>query len=383
MTGAGPPRILVLSYWNLNHSAFGGGTRVLALMRALGSRGVLCQPAPAHPDFSSVTVPWNLGRRKRAGINWGMFNYFLPSNRRKARAAIRTLRPALIVHTSMWTHAVTRGMRGLPPMVLDAHDVNASAIAERYGPRHPATRAVLAWEKKTARAMDHVFACSERDRAAFESMYGLSQGKVTVVPNGVDLSAYGKEPQGISADDERWIAGRRLLLFMGKLDYQPNREALDFLDRTVMPALDQGAPGAYCLIVVGGAAPEGSFHPAIRFAGRVPEVIPFIRRADICLSPIFSGSGTRLKILEYLAARKPVVSTPKGAEGLELRNGRDLLLAEPGEFAQAIQRLEQDPPLARRCADSGHEQVSLHYTWSSSQARWRRAMEPWIQWENG
>ncbi|MBP7275037.1 MAG: glycosyltransferase [Kiritimatiellae bacterium] len=369
-------RVLVLSYWNLNSPAFGGGTRIMALLRSLGPRAVLCQPAPRHPDVESRTYAIDLGRRKRAGINWGMFNGFLPFNRRTIRRAIREIRPAVIVHTSMWTHAVTRGMRGLPPMMLDAHDVNAVAIAERYGPWHGATRLVRRWESRTVRDMTHVFACSSRDREDFIRMYGVSASSVSVVPNGVEIETGAVAVPALPARAEQAVGGRHPLLFMGKLDYQPNREALDFLSRRLMPELEAAAPGVFCLLVVGGPVPEGEFHPAIIFSGRVPSVAPWLARAEICLAPIFSGSGTRLKILEYMAARKPVIATPKGAEGIEATPGRDLLLAEQDRFAEGVLRLHGDPDLARRVADAGRALVALRYSWDASRELWMRVIGP-------
>ena len=325
MSADDPPRVLVLSYWNLNTPAFGGGTRIRALIRALGARAVLCQPAPSHPEVETRSYPFDLGRRKRAGINWGMFNGFLPFNRGSMRRAIREIHPALIVHTSMWTHAATRGMRGLPPMVLDAHDVNAEAIAERYGRTHWATRMVRGWEARTVRDMAHVFACSAKDRELFIRRYELPSAAVSVVPNGVDIESSAAALGTLDPDADRAIGNRCPLLFMGKLDYQPNREALDFLHGEVMPQLEKAAPGVFCLLVVGGPVPGGSFHPSILFAGRVPSVAPWLNRSAMGLAPIFSGSGTRLKILEYMAARKPVIATPKGAEGIDAAPGHDLL----------------------------------------------------------
>ena len=373
-----PARVLALSYWNLNDPAFGGGIRIMALLQALGPRATLCQPRPAHPTITSEPFPHDWGRRKRGGINWGMFNAFIPANRRAIRRAIRKIQPALIVHTSMWTHAATRGMNGLPPMVLDAHDVNAMAIAERYGNRHWITRMVQRWERETVRAMQHVFACSPNDQENFIRLYGLAPDRVTVVPNGVFVD----EPRGDAAalpmETERAIGGRRPLLFLGKLDYQPNREALDFLSDRVLPALERAAPGRFCVVVVGGPVPAASFHPAMIFAGRVPSVDPWIQRAAMCLAPIFSGSGTRLKILEYMAAGKPVIATPKGAEGIEAQHGRDLWLAEPESFADAILHLERDPQLARHCAEAGRDLVFRKYSWKASQALWTGVMGQWL-----
>ena len=101
----------------------------------------------------------------------------------------------------------------------------------------------------------------------------------------------------------------------------------------------------------------------------------FLRRADICLSPTFTGSGTRLKNLEYMAAARPVVSTPKGAEGLDAVAGRDLVIAEPESFARAILNVADAPARARDMGLSGYRFVKERYDWRHSiQPLWRERL---------
>ncbi len=86
--------------------------------------------------------------------------------------------------------------------------------------------------------------------------------------------------------------------------------------------------------------------------------------------PLRIGGGTRLKILEAMAMGKPVVSTSVGCEGLEMVEGRDLLVAnQPEEFAQAVLRLFRDPPLMTRIGKAGHRVVRETYGWDQIAAR--------------
>ncbi|MBU1909007.1 MAG: hypothetical protein KJ726_03075, partial [Verrucomicrobia bacterium] len=139
---------LVLSYWNVNRPVTGGLRRVTALLEALGPDLILCQPEPAHPRYETVTYHTNWARTGE-GINWGLFNLFLPEPARVARAALREARPGLVVLTSVWTAWPVR--RTPLPMVLDAHDALGTAIAERYGRLHPFTLLVRRWERRVAR----------------------------------------------------------------------------------------------------------------------------------------------------------------------------------------------------------------------------------------
>ena len=368
--------VLVLSYWNLNQAAFGGARRIEALLRLLGDRVVLCQPAPAHPVLDGAAFTPDLGRRKR-GINWGMFNFFLPGPAALARRLLRERKPALVVATSIWAFAPFRGLDDSIPVVLDAHDVNAAVLGQRFGPRHPFTRLVEAWERRVARRVRHIFACSEIDRDLFLTRYNLPPDRVSVVPNGTEIG--GAAPGPIDPAVEARLEGARtVLLFMGKLDYQPNAEALRFLADTVMPALERARPGDFRLLVVGGPVPAGRFPDSFVFTGRVPEVPPYLARADLCLAPLFSGGGTRLKILEYMGAAKPVVATPKAAEGLDAVSGRDCALAEPGDFAAAVLRLADDPAAAASLGQGGLARVRESFSWDASRARWARVLGAYL-----
>ncbi len=370
-------KVLVLSYWNLNQAWFGGATRIHALLRVLGDSVTLLQPGPAHPHWPSVTYRPDFGRKK-VGINWGMFNFLWPVTWWRTRRWIKRDRPAVVVATSIWTFFPLHGLRQCPPVVLDAHDVLGNAIAERYGDRHFFTRCVRAYERRAVTRMAHVFACSELDRQAFIAQYGLAAERVTTVPNGVEATVW-REARTTLADvdsalDQR-LAGRTTLFFMGKLDYQPNQEALEFLLEDCMPLLEQAAPGKYQLVVCGGPRPHRAPAPTVHFTGRVPDIRPYVLAADLCLAPIFSGSGTRLKILEYMAAGKPVVSTAKGAEGLEGLTPQHIRIAERAAFAATIMEWA-GTPAATQAGQIARDWVAQHYDWQVVAQGWRRVLAP-------
>ena len=370
----------VLSYWNLNEAATGGVRRVNALLDAIGKNVVLCQPGPPHPVYDTACLPRDWGRRK-SGINWGLFNFFRLANAALVRQVVAERHPAVIVLTSIWTFFPLRRLRGIP-LVLDAHDVLAAAMEERYGAKHPFTLIVAAWERRVARRMDHLFTCSEADRARFISRYQVPADRVSVVPNGVEVSAHdradlSKAPPAVASA----LGTARVLFFMGKLSYEPNARGLAFLNDDLMPELERRAPGRYKLVVTGGPAPPRRMHPSIVFAGAVSdaELAALMKRADICLSPTFSGGGTRLKILEYMAARKPVVTTPKGMEGLECLNGRELVVADAEHFPDAVEDLVRNPARAQALADAAHRLVTTCYDWTTSiRPLWRKGLSPWV-----
>jgi glycosyltransferase involved in cell wall biosynthesis len=365
-------KALLLSYWNVSDPAFGGGRRINALIDALPGQVVLCQPGSPHPACESVTYRTDFGRRKR-GINWGMFNFLWPANARLVRSLVERRRPPVIIMTSMWNYFPLRALKGVP-IVLDAHDVNAIAVGERLGDRHPFTCLVRAWEAYVVRRIDHLFVCSPRDREQFMARYGLAPDRVTVAPNGVTLRP---RPPPSDAPGDRPCT----LFFMGKLDYQPNAEGLAFLDSRVMPELERRAPGRFRLVVTGGPVPARPLHPSISCLGVLPdaELRQTLQRADLCLAPIFSGSGTRVKILEYMAAARPVLSTAKGAEGLGCVDGEHLQLAEPDAFAEAILALAQDPARRQRIGEAAWDHVRRNFDWTQAvHVRWHAVLNRWL-----
>lgn len=374
--------VLVLSHWDVSDPSFGGGRRVDALLRTLGRQTVLTQPRSYHPDYSTVPLPIDLGQRK-IGINWGIFNFMVPHNAAVAQGVIRAHSPQLVVFTSIWNRYPTRRFPNVPS-VLDTHDVNAVAIAERFGPQHPFTRMVRAEEKRALEQVDHVFTCSERDREQIIERYGILPHKITVAPNGVDCERFSSDLSCLETDP-LWrsrLAGHCVLFFMGKLDYQPNAAALDFLTRRLMPELERRAPGRFRLLVTGGPVPRGFSAAEVVFSGKVEEsrLNAYLQAADLCLAPVFSGSGTRVKVLEYMAAGRPVVATPKGAEGIQGLPPDTVTICEPEAFASRILALADNPAERERMGTRARAFVAARYDWSVTTAPcWRGVLQRWIR----
>jgi glycosyltransferase involved in cell wall biosynthesis len=114
----------------------------------------------------------------------------------------------------------------------------------------------------------------------------------------------------------------------------------------------------------------------VSLAGVVDDVRPLIASASVSLAPIRVGGGTRLKILEAMALRAPVVATSKGAEGLDVRDGEHLLIADtPEAFADATIRLLKEPGLRERLADNAYQLVREHYDWAVVMPRFLHLVE--------
>lgn len=335
---------VVVSYLDISDNNAGAARRTNALLEALPATPVLVQPRRHHPRCLTAPYPLDLGRRK-IGINWGIFNLFWPRNARVLGAVMEYQMPMFAVCSSLWAVRAVRRYRRIP-ILLDAHNVDAMYMEQQFGRGHPFTRMVRRLEADSLAQVRHVFACSPEDRAAFMDRYGLPGDRITVVPNGVDTTAFDGPPPP-HPPDAFWrerIGGAAAVVFLGKLDYGPNREALEFIRTDLVPALRAAPDRPAKVLILGGPVPSGAYPQEMVFAGPVSQerLAMYLRSSEVSIAPIFSGSGTRLKIIETLAARRPTVTTPKGAEGLGLTPGVQAEIAEPEQFCQAVIDLLRD-----------------------------------------
>ena len=211
------------------------------------------------------------------------------------------------------------------------------------------------WAYSTATAP---IAVSRADAALMQDEFGAT--RVSVVDNGVDVEFF--RPQ---RDVERDPAQ---MLFMGSLDWRPNLDAANILLTEVLPHVRAQVPHATA-VLVGRRPPDWlralvAATPGAELHADVPDVRPFLARCGFLVVPLRIGGGSRLKILEALAAGTPVVSTKVGAEGLELVPGRDFLTAATSEelAGTAVAAIRRSEELAET-ADSGRERVLSRYSW--------------------
>jgi glycosyltransferase involved in cell wall biosynthesis len=282
---------------------------------------------------------------------------------------IETFQPDLvqIEHTYMAEY-----LRKIPPdlerpSILTKHNIDADLALQNYRLADSSVRKVFWWLEWKKMALyepyvDNLFSSvvvmSEVDKAEI-----LRRKKpppvVNVVENGVDTVKL--QPFAPVYDP--------VMLFIGALDYLPNQDAANYLCREIFPLIKKSFQNAGILLVGRKPSPEilGLASEAVEVWGDVPEVEPFYRRASIAVVPLRAGSGSRLKILEAMALGRPVVSTTKGAEGLEIEAGKDFLAADdPAAFAESIKMLFNEPGLYQNISSHARKTVEEKYDWSEA-----------------
>ncbi|MCX7958768.1 MAG: glycosyltransferase family 4 protein [Deltaproteobacteria bacterium] len=248
--------------------------------------------------------------------------------------------------------------------VLVEHNVEF----ERIGISSPAIskkgiKSLRRIEKFACRISDKIVTVSEDDKNKLIGI-GVEREKITVIPHGVDLGNYVnvrgeeiREKLGIPADAV-------VLFFHGVYDYKPNRDALFRIVNSIFTVLRQKGVNAVVL-AAGQNPPQELKREGVYLTGAVENLPDFIDAADICLVPLTGGGGTRLKILEYFAAKKPVLSTAKGIEGINVKDGTEYIKAEKDEdFVKYIAQYQGAKDKFLDIGENGFRFVQ-QYDWSN------------------
>ena len=213
------------------------------------------------------------------------------------------------------------------------------------------------WETYFWRQAKKVVAMSNSDMRAMES---LSSGlDINVVPNGIDVKYFSQKARK-SSDKLR-------ILYVGNFSWLQNIEAVEILVNVVWPEIKKRIPKATLWVVGMNMTDE------IRSLGKradieINEGIPDIRdaynNADILVTPIEGPGGTRLKILEAMASGLPVVTTPVGAEGLGVKDGKEVIIKKNyKDMAKAVIEVLNSPPLATKLGGEAKKFVERNYSW--------------------
>jgi sugar transferase (PEP-CTERM/EpsH1 system associated) len=243
-------------------------------------------------------------------------------------------------------------------MIWQRHyEVQTNAVKQLYLRRQ--WRKMRTFERDACRRFDSVVAVSPEDRDVMQRDYGIEN--VYDIPTGVDIEFF--QPSGSEVTEDH------SLVFTGSMDWLPNEDAIRYFTELIMPLLKQQLPGVKLIVVGRNPSPSlvalSRSDPSIVVTGRVDDVRPYIERAAAYVVPLRIGGGTRLKIFEAMAMEKPVISTSIGAEGLPVRNGVELLLADTAEaFARSVVAVLSDQALARRLGQQAAAEVRKRFGWA-------------------
>jgi len=316
------------------------------------------RPARLWPDrisFFAGSSPYNVIRYRSAGMRKSLKEL----HQRKKFDLVQ------IEFSMMWQYA---DLFPDTPVVLDAHNIeyrNVQQIGSSAG--SPFWRFLYLVEKRRLQAVEELawrncalcFTVSDKEREEIAACIG-NGAKVITAANGVDLERFPFGPRSKSGKN---------ILFLGGMDYTPNLDAATYFLREVFPLIRREEPEARVLLVGRELAKLGELTalPGVEIHESVPEVLPWFYEADLLAVSLRQGAGTRIKVLEAMAAGLPVVSTSKGCEGIAVENGRDILISDSAEkFSAAALCIMRSPETGARLARNARDLVMEHYTWSKA-----------------
>lgn len=343
---------------------------------AVGLEGI-CEVVSLHESrwFKAGSFRATLGyfsTRPRSSVDT-----FDPAVRAAVNRAIEQVKPAVIVASTLGVVEYIPHNLGVPT-VLEQHNCEYAVLRRAVeGTKgrlnrlqaEARWRKFARWEVGVCRSFGAVVMVSEGDRdLLLEAAPGLDN--VHVVPNGVDTEHYSpstRKPE------------KNTLIYNGALTYGANLDAVRFFARDVYPLLARDLPDVRLRVTGrtnGVELGEVADCPGVELTGYVDDIRNELGKAAVCLVTLRQGGGSRLKILEAMAAGVPVVSTSIGIEGIEVENGGHAVVADtPDEIATAIRRVLEDEDLQSHMSQNARALVEERYSWSAIGAEFVRVVE--------
>jgi len=257
------------------------------------------------------------------------------------------------------------------PRVLTVHEPGMVAAAHRGKRSRGLARALLAieqgawsrYERGLIDSAEAVVAFTDEDLEVLKSLsLRASRTRFTTIPFGVEV------PEPIPPRPEDLPP---VVLFIGNYRHPPNLVAVERLVTAIFPEVRRQVPDVQ-LRLIGPNLPPGLQSlegQGIEAPGFVSDLRPHMQEASVIVAPMWTGGGMRVKVLEALASGRPLVSTRLAAAGLDVTDGKELLLADTdGAFADAIVTLLRDPALASDLGGAGREWVGRNSAWGTTVA---------------
>ena len=212
------------------------------------------------------------------------------------------------------------------------------------------------YEPRIARRFDRCLLISETDVAALGSP---RPDNIFINPHGVDFRFFTSTGSGAEESGD--------LVFTGNMSYPPNADAVEWFVRDILPLVRKDVPGARLTVV--GADPSQSVlalaaDAAVEVTGRVPDLRPYLDRAQVAIDPLRVGAGLQNKVLEGMSMGVPMVVTSVANEGIGAEPGRHVLVADtPGDFASAVVALLQDEGLRTTMGQEARRFIVDQWSW--------------------
>jgi polysaccharide biosynthesis protein PslH len=363
-------KVLVLSPFPPRRDAPHGGARWVAgivaslarshrvcllTLRGPGEQGVdpqiseLCELSieiERSPARTSLTRTWRERQRltmTAAGAPGWAVGFSVRAFAAELDQVVAEWQPDVVHIESVVMAQYAQRLDALPVVVVDQDAAESSASMRRFRAR-------------TLRRADAVVAFTNRDRAAIAAL--LPSARIERIPLAVDVPRVALNPVGNGRD----------VLFVGNFMHPPNVAAAKRLAGTIFPPIAAERPDARLVLV--GADPPPSVQAlasdSITVAGRVADLHPLLDAAAVVVAPVSSGGGMRVKALDALVSGKALVASSLALEGLDVRSGEHVLVADDdAAFAEAVVALLDDEPRRAALGRAARAWAETHMEWRS------------------
>lgn len=364
--------LAILSPYAWGRPQFGGQARIFEIAKSLGEKGV-------KVDLYSGDISEQVELRNIEVVYWnelyGLWNY-IPVTRHNAKRLVRrtwhTFRGAKrfkksdviiceLLNTAWHGLVLQKLLRR--PAILDEHNIEWSLVHQTHEKSRYNWRLVKEYENFCWKSFNRIIVTSHDDK---NRVLRGDDTKVSVVPNGVDCQIFTKnEEQRESIRRKYSINDRPILLFMGSFGYFPNVDAVQRIVEEIYPRVKKSNANALFMII--GREADCLTVPSktdFLVPGMVEDVVSHINASDICIAPIRYGSGTRIKILEWMACGKAVIATEKAAEGLEVTHGENIIIENDlVKYDFWISKLLAEPDFKSRIENNASNLVRMKHDW--------------------
>ena len=254
------------------------------------------------------------------------------------------------------------------PLIIVEHNVEYLKFKDQGKPIY-FTYLLKGIEKFACKLADKIVVFSKIDKDHLINLYDIQENKIEIINPYLDLDVFNYSTRDAAVVRNKYRVDEGMILtFLGNLEYIPNITAVKYISEQIYPAIIQRYADTKFLII--GQSYEHILkykRENIIFTGYLDRssLIHHLSASDIVIVPIDSGSGVRIKILEAAACSKPVVSTKKGAEGLNFIDSKEIVLTDnvDEKFVASIIRLIEDKELRRKIGENAREKVEKEYNW--------------------
>jgi glycosyltransferase involved in cell wall biosynthesis len=208
---------------------------------------------------------------------------------------------------------------------------------------------------------DRIFAVSEEDAYCLEKIYSINPNKIDIIPNGVDIRKFHIINENKDNLKKKLnLQKKKIILFSGS-KHIPNIEALKLIQKMAdkLSHIDD----KIVFLIAGGIGEGYKSMGNIYYTGKKDDISIYFQMADIAINPMISGSGTNLKMLEYLASGLPTITSIFGARGLGLEDGKHAIISDIDDFTKNILHILNDESLCSNLKRNGRELVEEKFDW--------------------